>query len=171
MVLTGKWHNRFFNLAREVSTWSKDPSTKIGAVIVGSKGQIISTGYNGFPRGIDDSETRLNDRPTKYKYVVHAEANAIYNAIHNGASTDDATMYIVGIHVCHDCAKAIIQSGITKVYMDGEHLERWNESCTLAKEMLEEAGVLVNVLKFEGTQLEQRFKPGINTYKEAEDLK
>ena len=62
-----KWHKRYLNLAKEVSTWSKDPSRKIGAVAVGSKGQILSQGYNGFPRGIEDDGWRLNDRPTKFR--------------------------------------------------------------------------------------------------------
>jgi dCMP deaminase len=141
------WHNRYFKLAREISTWSKDPSTCIGAVIVGDKGQIISQGYNGFPRGIDDSQERYNDRPLKYKYVVHAEANAIYNAIHNGASTNGASIYISGLPVCHDCAKAIIQSGIKEVYMDTAPSDRWTESCDFGFDMLKEAGVHVEIIQ------------------------
>lgn len=135
------WEERYLDLAKQISGWSKDPSRQIGAVIVGDKGQIISQGYNGFPRGIDDGEDRLNDRLTKYKYVVHAEANAIYNAIHNGASTDGATMYITGLPVCHECAKAIIQTGIKKVVMDTRPEDNWLESGNLAISMFEEAGI------------------------------
>ena len=83
-----KWYKRYLNLAKEVSTWSKDPNTKVGAVVVGSKGQILSQGYNGFPRGIKDTNDRLNDREKKYKFVVHAEQNCIYNATLNGVSLD-----------------------------------------------------------------------------------
>jgi len=135
-----KWHKRYFELANVVASWSNDPSTKIGAVIVGNKGQIISQGYNGFPRGIADDE-RYHDRETKYRYVVHAEANAIYNAIHNGASVYECSMYITGLPVCHECAKAIIQCGIKNVFIDTQANERWNESTDLAIKMFEEVGL------------------------------
>ena len=83
-----KWDRRYLDLAAEVSKWSKDPSSKIGAVAVGSKGQVLSQGYNGFPRGIVDGGVRLNEREIKYKYIVHAEMNLIYNATYNGVSLD-----------------------------------------------------------------------------------
>ena len=76
-----KWYKRYLKLAAEVATWSKDPNTQVGAVVVGSKGQILSQGYNGFPRGINDTSKRLNDRDTKLSLVVHAEMNAIFNEI------------------------------------------------------------------------------------------
>lgn len=142
-----KWNQRYLDIAKEVSTWSKDPSRRIGAVIVGDKGQIISQGYNGFPRGIEDYEYRYENREIKYKYVVHAEANAIYNAIHNGANTDGAIMYVTGLPVCHECAKAIIQVGIKKVVMDTEESPRWDESSKLALEMFREAGLEYEFLK------------------------
>ncbi|MBT7127172.1 MAG: CMP deaminase, partial [Candidatus Thioglobus sp.] len=78
-----KWDKRYLGLAAEVSTWSKDPSTQVGAVTVGSKKEVLSQGFNGFPRGIDDSDERYNNRDTKYKLVVHAEMNAIYNATYS----------------------------------------------------------------------------------------
>ena len=140
-----KWINRYFELAREVSSWSKDPSTKIGATIIGAQGQVISNGYNGFPRGINDSPERYNDRPLKYKYVVHAENNAIFNAIHNGASTVGASIFVVGIPVCHECAKAIIQCGITHVYVEAISNDRWTESTDLALSMFKEAGIEVYI--------------------------
>lgn len=136
-----KWDNRYLEIARNVSTWSKDPSRKIGAVIIGEFGQIISQGYNGFPRGIKDLKERYDNREVKYKYVVHAEMNAIYNACHNGASINGATMYITGLPVCHECAKAIIQTGIKNVIMDTSPKENWLESCKLAFEMFREAGI------------------------------
>ena len=74
---------RYLNLAKEISSWSKDPSTKVGAVIVGDKDQIISQGYNGFPRGFNDSDDIYKNKPIKYKYIIHAEANAIYNALYS----------------------------------------------------------------------------------------
>lgn len=143
-----KWHGRYLRLAREVATWSKDPSTKIGAVIIGNKGQIISQGFNGFPRGIADTPKRYDDRPTKYKYVVHAEANAIYNAIHNGANTNGATIYVTGLPVCHECAKAIIQTGITTVVMDTQpHETTWKESGELSIQIMQESGIEIKFLK------------------------
>ncbi len=87
-----KWDIRYLNLAKEVSTWSKDPSSKIGAVAIGSKGQVLAQGYNGLPRGIFDGKERLRDKETKYKYIVHAEMNLIYNATYNGVSLDGSTL-------------------------------------------------------------------------------
>lgn len=112
-----KWDKRYLELAREVASWSKDPSKKIGAIAVGSKGQVLSQGYNGFPRGIDDSKRRYEDRAIKYKYVVHAEMNVIYNATYNGISLDGATLYVYGLPVCSECAKGIIQTGISSGYI------------------------------------------------------
>lgn len=141
-----KWHIRFIQLAKEVSKWSKDPSTKIGAIIVGSKGQILAQGYNGFPRKIKDTPKRLNDRELKYKYVVHAEMNAIFNASYSGTTIDGATLYAYGLPICHECAKGIIQVGIKKVVIEkhnGNYKQHWKESCDLAITMFQEAGVEV----------------------------
>ena len=121
----------------------KDPSTKVGAIIVGDKGQIISQGYNGFPRGVCDSDERYNVRETKYKFVVHAEMNAILNALYNGSSVDGASIYVHALPVCQECAKAIIQAGIAKVYIDTKVNERWQEAWSFSKTMFDEANVKV----------------------------
>lgn len=133
------WTNRFLELAAHVAQWSKDPSTQVGAVIVDQKRRVVAMGYNGFPRGVADTEERLNHRPTKYKHVVHAEANAILNAT---ASLEGCAIYVTPLPPCWECAKLIIQSGITHVYFDvsDEALERWGQSLE-ALRMLEEAGV------------------------------
>jgi len=137
-----KWDRRYLALAKEVSTWSKDPSTQVGAVTVGSKKEVLSQGFNGFPRGIKDSDERYNDRETKYKLVVHAEMNAIYNATYSGTSLDGATLYIYGLPICSECAKGIIQVGIKKVVVEkSKELDNWNESIKLSKKMFDEAGV------------------------------
>lgn len=138
-----KWDVRYAQLAKHISTWSKDPSRQIGAVAVGSKGEILAQGFNGLPRGILDKPERLNDRPTKYKYVVHAEMNVIYNASLNGISLNGSSLYVYGLPVCSECAKGIIQVGIKKVYimMDGSIPEQWVESWAQTKSMFEEAGV------------------------------
>lgn len=133
---------KYIELAELFSNWSKDPRTKVGAVIIGENGQVLSQGYNGFPRGIEDTHERLNNRETKNKLVVHAEENALYNALHNGASVRDSTLYVYGLHVCHNCAKGIIQSGIKTVVMyQPTKKEGWEESTDLAKEMFIESGV------------------------------
>ncbi|HIB27724.1 MAG TPA: dCMP deaminase family protein [Candidatus Thioglobus sp.] len=137
-----KWDQRYLSLAKEVSTWSKDPSTQVGAVTVGSKKEVLSQGFNGFPRGIHDTDERYNNRDTKYKLVVHAEMNAIYNATYSGASLDGATLYVYGLPICSECAKGIIQVGIKKVVVEkSKELDNWNESVQLSKEMFDESGV------------------------------
>jgi len=137
-----KWDKRYLALAKEVASWSKDPSTQVGAVTVGNKKEVLSQGFNGFPRGIIDSEDRYNNRETKYKYVVHAEMNAIYNATYSGVSLDGAVLYVYGLPICSECAKGIIQVGIKKVIIEkSKELDNWNESVALSKEMFDEAGV------------------------------
>ncbi len=137
-----KWDNRYLSLAKEVATWSKDPSTQVGAVTVGTKKEVLSQGFNGFPRGIEDTDERYNHRETKYKFVVHAEMNAIYNATYSGTSLDGATLYIYGLPICSECAKGIIQVGIKKVVIEkSKELDNWNESLRLSREMFSEAGV------------------------------
>ena len=136
-----KWDERYLELAEQVSTWSKDPRTKIGAVAVGPKGQVLAQGYNGFPRGISD-DGRYDDRTRKYELVVHAEMNVIYNASYNGVSLDESTLYVHGLPACSDCAKGIIQVGIKRVVMkDQEIPDLWQQSWSKTEEMFNEAGV------------------------------
>lgn len=136
------WDNKYIELAEHISGWSKDPSRKIGSVAVGSKGQILSQGYNGFPRGIKDSIERLSTREEKYKYVVHAEMNVIYNATYSGVSLDGSTLYVYGLPICSECAKGIIQTGIKRVVMKSDDTpNRWNESFELTKQIFDEAGI------------------------------
>jgi dCMP deaminase len=138
-----KWTRRYLDIANQVSTWSKDPSVKVGAVAVGSQGQILSQGFNGFPRGVKDTNDRYNTREEKYKYVVHGEMNAIYNACHSGASLDGATLYVTGLPVCSECAKGIIQVGIKKVIMEYPKNipDRWRTSMQTTEKMFKEAEV------------------------------
>jgi len=140
-----KWDYKFIDVARLISTWSKDPSKQIGAVIISENRNIISTGYNGFFRGdLDETKENYLNREIKYKRIIHAEANAIYNALHNGSSVKGATIYIWGLPACHECAKAIIQSGITKVVCPVISSDsKWAESCTDAIDFFEMAGIEV----------------------------
>ena len=145
LILSSKWDNRYMELAKAISTWSKDPSKKIGAIAIGSKGQVLAQGYNGFPRGIDDADDRLNDRETKYKYVVHAEMNLIYNATFNGISLDGSTIYIYGLPLCSECAKGLIQVGVKRIVMSKDSLEdvndKWLDSFELTVQLLNESGI------------------------------
>lgn len=147
-----KWEKRYLNLAEEVGNWSKDPSRKIGAIAVGEKGQVLAQGYNGFPRGIMDSQSRLEDRETKYKYIVHAEMNLIYNASYNGVSLDGSTIYVTGLPVCSECAKGLIQVGAKHVVIGlplsfDEQPPIWKESWALTKDMFDEAGIDYKIIE------------------------
>jgi dCMP deaminase len=148
-MIDSKWDKRFMKLAREISTWSKDPSSKIAAVIVNDERRILSTGYNGFPRGIADTKERLNDREQKYPRIVHAEMNSLLSALYNGVSVKDATIYVWGLPVCAECTKSVIQSGIKRVVITRPELapEKWQIQWEeMSKPMYDEAGVSVTYL-------------------------
>jgi dCMP deaminase len=115
---------------------------------VGAKGQVLAQGYNGFPRGIDDSQERYNDRERKYGLVVHAEMNVIYNATYNGISLDGATLYVTGLPVCSECAKGIIQVGIRRVVIDEIDIPGpWQDSWLKTKEMFNECNLQWDFVK------------------------
>lgn len=139
------WDQKFMNLAALVASWSKDPSTQVGCVLVNEQRVVVGMGYNGFPRGVEDTDARLNDRSVKYMMVQHAEANAIFN------STSDlkgATAYVTH-SPCANCAGALIQSGVTKIVTNPtpEGLaERFAESFAVSSTMLGEAGVELAVM-------------------------
>ena len=142
LILLNKWDIRYLELAERVASWSKDPSRQIGAVAVGSKGQVLAQGFNGFPRGIIDTADRYNNREIKYKYVVHAEMNVIYNATYNGVSLDGSTLYVSGLPVCSDCAKGIIQVGISRVVMKEQNIpQHWAKSWGMTAGMFDEANI------------------------------
>lgn len=142
MLTPNKWHIRYLQLARLVSTWSKDPSTKCGAVIVSPNNQIVSTGFNGFPRGIEDKQEWLTDRNTKLMMTLHAEANAILFA---KQSLNYCTIYTWPMHACSQCASMIIQSGITAHVTIMNSNPRWDPSFKIAKAMFSEAILNVHV--------------------------
>jgi dCMP deaminase len=154
LMQSSMWSDKYIKLAKEISTWSKDTSTKIGAVVVGADGQILSQGFNGFPRGIKDSEERLNNRERKYELVVHGEMNAIYNASLNGVSLKDSTIYVYGLPTCNECAKGIIQVGIKKVVAmrPAKYNSDWDKSNKNAAALFKEADVtyLIKVEEADG---------------------
>lgn len=135
-------------MAELVSTKSKDPSTKVGVVIVGADNEILSTGFNGFPRGVDETIPERWERPAKYMFIEHAERNAIHNAARNGIVLKGSTMYTNFIGCpCTECTKAIIQSGIKKIVGNGQAFngkgDHWEEEMRIAKIMLDEANIEV----------------------------
>lgn len=136
-----KWDHRFMDVALLISSWSKDPGTKVGAVLVGDR-NILSTGYNGFPLGISDISERYADREVKLAYTVHAEVNALLNAAKNGAKTDGATLYVT-FHPCVNCAASIIQGGISRVVCPSADNapERWRDNFGRARDLMKEAGL------------------------------
>lgn len=141
-----KWDRRFLDVAALISTWSKDPSTQVGCVVVGQDREIRSTGFNGFPRGIADSEERLNDRALKYPLICHAEENAIMHAARVGVSLKDCTAYVTW-PPCTRCARSLVQAGVREVvFPEGEVPERWRDDFAMSIGLLKEAGITVRAL-------------------------
>ena len=142
-----RWVEYFRKLAHTVKLKSKDKNTQIGAIIVGKDKEIISTGYNSFPRGINDEIPSRQERPEKYFWFEHAERNAIYNAARIGVSTDGTTMYLNCGIPCADCTRGIINAGIVRIFCErgeyGAKGTKWEESAERSWDMLEEAGVEV----------------------------
>lgn len=132
-----KWDERFLQMALLVATWSKDPSTKVGAIIVDGFRRVVSCGYNGAPKGVEEPPT-LN-REEKLLRTIHAEANAL----HFAGDVQGCTMYITAAPCAH-CAGHIIQRGIRKVVFFNVNpflTQRWKESFATAKSMFDEADV------------------------------
>jgi len=139
-----EWIKYFLGIAEQVKLKSKDKSTQVGAVVVGPNNEIRTTGYNSFPKGLNDDIPERQERPIKYYYFEHAERNAIYNAARVGTPIDGCTIYLTSGLPCSDCARAIINSGIKTVYCyktcPSNH-NKWGESQGIALEMLKECGV------------------------------
>jgi len=146
------WKEYFLNIAEAVKLKSKDQRTQIGAVIVGQDKEIVSTGFNSFPRGINDFVEERQQRPEKYFWFEHAERNAIYNAARIGVSLRDTTMYLTCGIPCSDCARGIISSGIRTIYCKTEdttkNREHWDEHAKRSLQMFQESGV--EVIFYEG---------------------
>lgn len=135
-----QWDDRFLEMAKLISTWSKDPSTKCGAVITQDK-RIISHGYNGFPKGVDDDPKLYANRERKYRRVIHAEQNAI---LHAKQDLTGCTCYVYPIPPCSTCAALLIQVGIKRIVApkpSEELLERWGAGFVEAACMYADAGV------------------------------
>lgn len=139
-------HEYIFDLIPLIAARSHDPNTKTGCVIVGPDGEIRSTGYNGFPRGLEDhSHPERLERPEKYFWIEHAERNAIYNAARVGTPLAESIIFISWLP-CMDCGRAIIQSGIKRVVVDAVTHEkmrspRWDADHERVRTLLNECGV------------------------------
>lgn len=141
--MDNKWHRRFFDLAKHVATWSKDPSTQVGACVVNDNKQVIALGFNGFPRGVEDTPDRYSTREIKYKFVCHAERNALDNAF---ADTKGATLYST-LFPCSDCTKGIIQKGIKEIVTTPPDMTRDYNNLDESLAMLKEAGIKVKFIE------------------------
>ena len=142
-----KWDFYFLGMAEYVSIASKDPSTKVGAVIVAPDRRVVSTGYNGLPRGVEDTSERLDNREIKYQLIVHAERNALLFA---REPLDGYTIFTTPFMPCSTCSGMIIQAGIKNVvsyYVDNT---KWLDSFKLSSMLFREAGVKVKLYQTNG---------------------
>jgi len=144
----------YFKIARTIAEASSDRSTKVGCIVVGPDKEIRAQGYNGFPRGVDDENDKWHERPAKYDYVIHAEANAVANAARTGAQLKGCTAYVTAPPCC-DCAGLLINAGITKVVwpslgVDGLTSstinDRWKEKFQRALDLFDASGVQIDVI-------------------------
>ena len=151
------WDEYFMGVAKLAAMRSKDPSTQVGACIVSQDNIIVSTGYNGMPKGCSDDEFPWNrdGEDNKYPYVVHAELNAILNA--NGRSLKGCKIY-VALFPCNECAKAIIQSGIREIYYLSDKYAT-TPTTIASKRMLDAAGVKCIRLRTDIKELTLDFIP------------
>ncbi|MBI1362735.1 MAG: CMP deaminase [Proteobacteria bacterium] len=139
------WDTYFAGMLTHVAVKSKDPSTKVGAIVVGPDKEIRSTGYNSFPRGLNDNVPERFERPEKYFWFEHAERNAIYNAARHGSSMKDCTLY-VSMTPCLDCARGVVQAGIKEVVVCEQNIsnqQKWDEHNKRVGNLFEECGVKI----------------------------
>jgi dCMP deaminase len=142
---SAQWCDRFMRLAEEVASWSKDPKGGVGAVLVDDRKRVIGLGFNGFPDRIPDDPALLADQEAKLPRMIHAEVNAVLNAV---TPVHGATLFTT-LAPCAECAKLLIQAGVVAVYRrpHPEHRhQRWAESFRVAETILGEAGVEVETV-------------------------
>lgn len=146
----------WIDIAERISYQSKDRSTKVGCVIVSPHNTILSTGWNGFPRGVIDTDEAKHERPAKYEWTEHAERNAIFNAARQGISLEGATAYLNWEpYPCVECCRALVQSGVVRIvgpnrpfggFGNGVHYDTDN----VTHQMVAETGIEVNMVDYEG---------------------
>lgn len=140
--MTKKWNQRFLELAKTIGLWSKDPSTQVGSVLVDDEKNILSVGFNGFPRGVKDDINRYINRDLKYKMICHAEANAVAAAARNGHSLKGAILYSTAMPCCQ-CTVLILQAGVKEIVFatNSDYETRWAADLKVSWEMCREVGV------------------------------
>lgn len=141
---------KFIPVAQAFAELSKDRSTKVGALAIGPDYEILSTGYNGFPRGVNDDVEQRHERPTKYLYTSHAEENMVAQAARNGVSLKGSTVLVTSLFPCTTCSRLMIQAGVRRIIASRPDVDpRWEEQASHALIMLEEAGVDVQYIEKE----------------------
>lgn len=141
MESASSWEEYFMELADKISERSKDPSTKVGCVVVTEDKVIAATGYNGIPRGVDDKKERMQ-RPAKYLWTAHAEENAVAHAARVGARLKGGSAFVTH-EPCSRCARSLIQAGIVEVFVGTGTTKMPAEEFEVSRIMFEEAGVKV----------------------------
>ncbi|WP_420236632.1 deoxycytidylate deaminase [Telmatobacter bradus] len=147
MSSSEKWDRRFMDMARLVASWSKDPSSKVGAVITRGK-FVVSVGFNGFPQGVEDLPERLENREIKYPIILHAEINAILSARQD---IRGCSLYVTPYMPCPQCAAVVVQSGISRIVYTPSSNEKWGRS-PLSETMFSEAGIELVMLPPEASE-------------------
>lgn len=148
-------NEKYMELAKQIgSMFSHDKSTKVGCVIVGETGEILSSGYNGFVRNSDNEREDWHQRPLKYDVTVHAECNAIYNAARTGTKIMGSSMYVSSLCPCNNCSLAIVQAGISKLYLtewafspNNQRGQAWIDKWPLSKEILGIGNVEIYIIE------------------------
>lgn len=144
---------KFFPVALALAALSKDRSTKVGALALGPDHEILSTGFNGFPRGVNDDVEERHARPMKYMYAAHAEENMVAQAARNGVSLKGATVLVTSLFPCTTCSRLMIQAGVKRIIAAHPSVDpRWEEQAFHALVMLGEAGVEVHYTDDTSTQ-------------------
>lgn len=147
------WDVRFLNIARLVSTWSKDPLTKVGAIAVSPDRRILAQGYNGFPSGSKDLPEDYAVRERKYENIIHAESNVIYNACNAKTGLTCATVFVFGMYPCSECIKALAQVGIARVVFqlgNSQSKDKWKEEFKISRRIMMELGI--GMTQYKGEQ-------------------
>jgi dCMP deaminase len=173
-VTDEKWIHRFTDMANKIASWSKD-STKVGCVVVDDQCDILATGYNGYPRGVDDTVEIRKQRPAKYLFTAHAEANAVFAAARRGVKLEGSTLFLSNLYPhttipCAECAKAIVQAGIKRVVCELPHVrtEQWEDHFKVTSEIFRESGV--DVVMRHKVDNEEIFMEGYNDALSGEDM-
>jgi len=153
MIMISKWAKRFYQMAELVASWSKDPSTQVGAVIT-KQNRIVSVGFNGYPHGVSDS-VDTDERELKYLKTLHAEENAI---LFSKRDLDGCDIWVTHFP-CPNCAAKIIQTGISHVHcpeQSEDFLSRWGDKIQVSQDMFDQAGVKVDWLPLEDIEIEDK---------------